>query len=138
MNNAFEALYTGVYIVIFITSVTIALFLFRSINEFAEDSYNYGNQATSESLIEATGETNLTLSADEVIPYYFNYVKKDIYQERSQNELNFNITIYGNNGSALANNLDYNGLRTRLGNYTYILKCTGETAGKPNFEIRRI
>lgn len=40
-ESAFQAIYTGVYIVIFIVSLTTALYLFNGISKLAEDSYEY-------------------------------------------------------------------------------------------------
>ncbi len=40
-ESAFQAIYTGVYIIIFIVALTTSLYLFNGISDLAEKSYEY-------------------------------------------------------------------------------------------------
>ena len=80
-ESAFQAIYTGVYIVIFIISLTTALYLFNGISSLAELSYDYGKIVTNQSVIESPNVESLYIDANQAISYYVNYVKKDEYDE---------------------------------------------------------
>ena len=94
-ESSFQAIYTGVYIFIFIAALTTTLYMFRNVNELAENAYNYGESVTTQSVITAPVEkTNLT--KEDLIAYYFNYIKKDKYNNESGQEENAytqNITL---------------------------------------------
>ncbi len=93
-ESSFQAIYTGVYIFVFIAALTTTLYMFRNVNELAENAYNYGESVTTESVITAPAEkTNLT--KEDVISYYFNYIKKDKYDEGSPNTNTINLKING-------------------------------------------
>lgn len=115
-ESSFQAIYTGVYIVIFIAALTTTLYLFNGINSLAENSYNYGNVITGKTVIEAPNENELNLNGNDIVSYYFNYVKKDKYESGSIPADISNIDININN------NYSYSRLITAVQNKNYFLK----------------
>ena len=92
-DSAFEAIYTGAYLFIFVAALTTALFLFRNVNELAENAYEYGQDITSKSLIDTESEVETPYyDASDVISTYFNYIKKDKYDETHE-EINMGYKI---------------------------------------------
>ena len=92
-DSAFEALYTGAYVFVFIIALTVTIFLFSSITDFADLAYEYEETSGDSSVIVDTPvNQNLLLSSDEVMSYYYNYVKKDIYGDDSKKE-SYNVII---------------------------------------------
>ena len=130
-DSAFEAIYTGVYIFVFIAALTIALYMFRNINELAENSYEYGIEMTSGTLIQDTEQKDRLLEANDVISYYYNYVDYDISDYK-----NVHVTIKDKNGTIINSGVNYNNLKGRLGNEKYRIKCIRvDTNGEYYFEI---
>lgn len=79
-DSALEALYTGAYIFVFIVALTITLYLFGSITNFADLAYEYNNDVQSgATIIETPVEQDILLNIDEVISYYYNYIARDLY-----------------------------------------------------------
>ena len=69
-DSAYEAIYTGVYVFIFIIALTVSLLLFNGINEVADLSYEFSNKISgSETLVNVPVEQNLLLSPSEVLSY---------------------------------------------------------------------
>ena len=100
-DSAYEAIYTGVYVFIFIIALTVSLLLFNGINEVADLSYEFSNKISgSETLVNVPVEQNLLLSPSEVLSYYFNYIQKDLYSTEFVNSKSgvvatkYNVTIY--------------------------------------------
>ena len=92
-DSAFEALYTGAYVFVFIIALTVTIFLFSSITDFADLAYEYEETSGDSSVIVDTPvNQNLLLSSDEVMSYYYNYIKKDIYGDDSKKE-SYNVII---------------------------------------------
>ena len=120
-ESSFQAIYTGVYIFVFIAALTTTLYMFRNVNELAENAYNYGESATTESVITASVEkTNLT--REDVISYYFNYIRKDKYDDRNENDYTKNIKL---DVDGIRNNMGYKALINSLradASYTLTIK----------------
>lgn len=80
MENSYEAIYTGVYLFVFVAALTIALYLFQGVNDLADRSYDYGKVVEGNAVIETDTEEKKYLSREDLISYYFNYIKKDNYE----------------------------------------------------------
>ncbi len=94
-ESSFQAIYTGVYIFVFIAALTTTLYMFRNVNELAENAYNYGEIATNQSVIQAPSE-DYKITGEELISYYFNYIKKDKYESDTNEYIqNIELTIDG-------------------------------------------
>lgn len=123
MENSYEAIYTGVYIFVFVAALTIALYLFQGINELADVSYDYGKTVTAGGVIETDTEDKKYLTKSDVIVYYCNYVKKD---NNEQSSIDFKVNVG-------LQNLNYKGLMDNLAEGNYELIQTG----KNSFEIKQ-
>ena len=76
-DSAYQAIYTGVYVFVFIIAMSATIYLFMTIIDYAELSYNYGNTALDSNLIENIPTTKYQLlTGSDVITYYYNYVKR--------------------------------------------------------------
>ena len=147
-DSAFEALYTGAYVFVFIIALTVTIFLFSSITDFADLAYEYEETSGDSSVIVDTPvNQNLLLSSDEVMSYYYNYVKKDIYGDDSKKE-SYNVIIKtkakdeaGANLSVISGESDMtiSELSDRLGkNNKYILRYKSvDNAGNVTIEIQK-
>ena len=133
-NSAFEAMYTGVYIFVFIAALTMTLYMFKNVNEVSENSYEYGMNTTSQSLIDESSEKDRILNANDVISYYYNYVDYDITDFK-----NVHVEIKDRNGAILSSGISYNDLKSRLGTENYRLKCVRVNSyGEYYFEIYKV
>ena len=64
-DSAFEALYTGAYIFVFIVALTITIYLFSSITNFADLAYEYNNDVQSgATIVDTPVEQDLLLTID--------------------------------------------------------------------------
>lgn len=92
-DSAFDALYTGTYVLVFIIALTITLYLFNSIIDFSDLAYEFNTKVEDNStIIDAPVEANRLLSGEEVLSYYYNYVKHDLYTEKVS-PVNYNVNI---------------------------------------------
>ena len=98
-DSAYESIYTGVYVFVFIIAISITIFLFKSISDLSEKSYEYGKIKTDLAVSEnVPSESIITLSGQEVVSYYFNYIRKDLYNPLSAPANKYyNVTINGVN-----------------------------------------
>ena len=147
-DSAFEALYTGAYVFVFIIALTLTIFLFSSITDFADLAYEYEETSGDSSVIVDTPvNQNLLLSSDEVMSYYYNYIKKDIYGDDSKKE-SYNVIIKtkakdeaGADLSLISGESDMtiSELSDRLGkNNKYILRYKSvDNAGNVTIEIQK-
>ncbi len=130
-ESSFQAIYTGVYIFVFIAALTTTLYMFRNVNELAENAYNYGEIATNQSVIQAPNE-DYKITGEELISYYFNYIVKDKYAEEF--DKNIELKISGMNVgsySSLINEIKSRGLDKQ-----YDIKVTNvDNNGKVHVEI---
>ena len=123
-ESSFQAIYTGVYIVIFIAALTTTLYLFNGINTLAESSYDYGNVITSHTVIEAPDENELNLNGNDIVSYYFNYAKKDKYESGSIPADIPNVDLIAET-NIINNNYSYSNLVTAVQSKNYYLKVSG-------------
>ena len=119
MENSYEALYTGVYLFVFVAAMTIAVYLFQGVNNLANNSYDYGKVVTGDAVIETDTEEAKYLSREDLISYYFNYIRKDNYDENNDDtELQLPVVeIDGIN----TNNLEYSELVGKLSKKNYYI-----------------
>ena len=119
MENSYEAIYTGVYLFVFVAALTIALYLFQGVNDLADRSYDYGKVVEGNAVIETDAEEKKYLSKEDVISYYMNYIKKDNYDENNDDkELQLPVVeIDGIN----TNNLEYSELLGKLSKKNYYI-----------------
>ena len=95
-DSTSTALYTGAFVMVFVSSLTISLFLFNSILDFSELAYNYNvNIADNQTIINTPVGAERLLSSEEVASYYYNYVSYDLYESGTKNN-NFDVRIYTN------------------------------------------
>lgn len=144
-ESTFDAIYIGVYVFVFIIAVSSAVFLYQSISEYAEQAYEYSHMIDSGSLILNTETSrNRILTGDEVLNYYYNYVKQDNYGEQKV-ETNYTVLINLNSKTETENlltntNLRYKEVAEQIGlNNQYLLEYREETAdGKKVIYISKI
>ncbi len=131
-ESSFQAIYTGVYIFVFIAALTTTLYMFRNVNELAENAYNYGEIATNQSVIQAPSE-DYKITGEELISYYFNYIKKDKYESDTNEYVqNINLKIDG----ITNNNLPYRNLLNSISSdREYNIKVTNVNNGIIDVEI---
>ena len=71
MENASEAIYLGIYTMIFVIALSLTVFLFSSMLDYSEEAYEYmhslGNDAV---VINAPANRHLLIDGQEVISYY--------------------------------------------------------------------
>lgn len=143
-DSTSTALYTGAFIMVFVASLTISLFLFNSILDFSELAYDYNiNVADNQTILNVPVGTERLLSAEEVASYYYNYVSFDLYGGDKNNET-YNVQIYTSTNINSSNllkadqSLTYRKLIDRLGsNTTYILSYELVNNGKPVIIIKQ-
>lgn len=89
-ESTMNALYTGTYVFVFIIALTVTIYLFNSITHFADVAFAFNNEtADNASIVEVPVSQNRLLTGEEVISYYYNYVKKDLYgQDNTQGNTN--------------------------------------------------
>ena len=147
-ESASQAMYVAVYVFIFIIALSASIFLFNSITEYAELSYEYGTRLLDNTLIiNAPTNKYRIITADQVISYYFNYINKDQYAEGTAEKTSnsYNITIKV--GNTVYNDLTntykefvafLNAQRTK-GYNNYVVKYTDETTdGKANIVLEAV
>ncbi len=117
-DSAFEALYTGVYVIIFITALSITIFLFSTMEKYSELAYEYQTTVQSGQLIENLPTSNYEiLTGSQVISYYYNYIAKDRYSSTtstsSSGEKNYIIEIHdGPDTYGSGSSLPYSNLKS--------------------------
>lgn len=104
-ESAYDALYTAAYIFVFIAALTVTLYLFNSIQEFSEIAYDFNrNKADGATSINLPVKGNRLLTGEEVLPYYYNYIKNDLYTtENNSKMVTYNLEIYGDGNVNLIN-----------------------------------
>lgn len=120
-SSATKAIYTGAYVFVFVSSLTITLFLFNSILDFSNQAYEFETMhVNNQVIINAPVEAERLLTSDEVASYYYNYIKKDQYAENISGKYKVEINVNGINSNS---NLTYKDLIGKLGaNNKYILR----------------
>ena len=158
-ESANDAIYIGVYVLIFISALSITIFLFTNIVKYAEKSYEFGQNETGSTVNNNAGTTynlgqdKVYLTTDEVVSYYYNYIKKDQYDSTAAGNVEYHVTIYYNTNpnsnskyeTGYTTTDDYNTLMSRLkcnNNEKYVLEYIKEVVSgstiKKYIEIKKI
>lgn len=150
-ENATEGIYIAVYIFIFIVALSATITMFYMINNYAELSYEYGNNIeNSGTLIENVPTTTYRIiTGSELISYYFNYIKPNssiynvvVYEKNNNGSVNTLFKPLDKNGKNGVNaNLDYKGVVAAIGDLskTYYLSyesAQSNTLGKQTVNIK--
>lgn len=86
MENANEAIYIGVYVMIFVIALSLSIFLFSSLLNYSEDAYDYIHaEDNSAMLVNVPANRYLILNGQDVISYYYNYISKDRFTNKNYN-----------------------------------------------------
>ncbi len=127
-DSTFEAMHVAVSIFVFIIAISATIYLFSSISELSERSYEYGKVKVDAAVSEQVPSENaVILDSSQVIAYYFNYVKKDLYLAPDATvKQEYKVTINTPSGT-LTNNLTYQQVLTSVGSTRkYILEYTSK------------
>lgn len=82
MNSISEALYIGIYTFIFVIALSLTVFLFSSLMTYTDQAFDYMHLSSNGALnVSLQSDRHLVLSSQEVLSYYFNYIKKDRLSE---------------------------------------------------------
>lgn len=142
-ESAYEALFTGTYIFVFIVALTVTIYLFNSMLDFSDLAYEFNTTVEDKStIINAPVEENRLLTGEEVLSYYYNYVRLDLYTAK-ESPINYNITIKKTvTGSSINSALEgksLNDVANEIGiDNRYILYYKGasyDAEGKKNIDI---
>lgn len=137
-DSAYQALYTGVYVFIFIIAISATIYLFVNMLDYSELAYEYGNKVTEGNIIENISDLRYRLlKGSDVIAYYFNYVKNDKYEKSDSINSQYNVEIWDKNGSRInENDLNYSKIKERIGydNY-YKIEYISESDEKAKIKI---
>ena len=138
-ESASQAIYTGAYVLVFIMSLTITLYLFNSIIDFSDLAYEYNVKSEDNAtIIDAPAEANRLLTGEEVISYYYNYVKHDLYTEKVS-PVNYNVDLKIGVSKEDLNNMSLLQISNAIGiDNKFILYYKGasyDAEGKKNIDI---
>ena len=82
MDSVNEALYIGIYTFIFVIALSLTIFLFSSLMSYTDRVYEYMHDLSNDGVnISLQADRHLILSSQEVVSYYYNYIKKDRLSE---------------------------------------------------------
>lgn len=133
MENANEAIYIGIYTLIFVIALSLTIFLFSSLMNYTDEAYDYMHKQSNDAVM-VTGEVNrhLILTGQEVLSYYYNYIKKDRYSDETVNSdtiVTINLNTKNETPLILDNkNLTYKEVSNKIGmNSKYILSVDNRT-----------
>lgn len=133
MENANEAIYLGIYTMIFVIALSLTVFLFSSMLDYSEDAYEYmhslGNDAV---IVNAPANRHLLINGQDVISYYYNYIKKDRFSDEDHNNnVIVSINLHTKDESPLMledEDISYKDLLEKVGlNNKYILTVGDNT-----------
>ncbi len=119
MDNVNEAIYIGVSAMIFVIALSLTIFLFSSMMNYAEEAYDFMHEVSNDGAVINTAVNRyLVISSEDVVSYYYNYIQKDRFNNPNYNE-NIVVSInYKTKDEApvyLADDLTYEGLIDRIG-----------------------
>ncbi|MEG2348786.1 MAG: hypothetical protein RSB67_03980 [Clostridia bacterium] len=136
-NSAIQAIFTGVYVLIFVAALTVTMFLFHSITDYADKAYEFGTKKAEGSVtISAPTNRYRILNSSEVISYYFNYVKRDLYGTDSiagTDKTKYSITLEKDNVEMTENFVDE---IKKDKKYILIYKGKNENTNEVNITIK--
>jgi hypothetical protein len=79
-DSAYNSLMLGVYVFVFITAISLTIYLFSSTVSLSDNAFNYGKVTTGDSIIETTSAPKYnTVTGSELLTYYYNYISTDKY-----------------------------------------------------------
>lgn len=150
-DNAYETLVMSAYIMVFLTALTATIYLFTSINNYADLAFDYGKKVPESSIstskaddpnivnpsIVASTSKQIIISGAELITYYYNYKNLDFYGA-TKPTLDYVIRI-GTTGD-ISNTLSYSNLISTINvnkNYTMVFEGY-DASGKANIRIYEI
>lgn len=145
-ESAFEAIYIGIYVFIFVIAVTSTIFLYNSISDYSDMAYEFSHKSDNGALIVGSeAQKNNIINGEEVINYYYNYIKKDKYDGSNEQNSNYVVSINLNGKGQTPNlitdtNLTYKELVQKIGvSNKYVIEYTKQTNdGKAMINISRV
>lgn len=143
-ESAFDAIYIGIYVFVFVIAVTATMFLYNSISDYADLAYEFSHKVDEGALIVGSEvQRNKIITGDEVINYYYNYIKKDKYDSNNNSNYIVNINLNGKNETEnllISTDLTYKEVVQQIGiTNKYLVEYTKETSdGKAIINITRV
>jgi len=133
MENANNAIFIGVYTTLFVIALSLTIFLYSSMMSYSEDVYEYLHSGTENGVLtNVPVNRHLIINGEEVISYYYNYLKKDKYTDNSYDTkatVIINLNTRNESEKILTDtSLSYKELVERVGiNTKYILTVQDST-----------
>ena len=133
MDSVNEALYIGIYTFIFVIALSLTIFLFSSLMSYTDHVYEYMHDLSNDGVnISLQADRHLILSSQEVVSYYYNYIKKDRLSENIvDNSVVLSINLNTKNESPIyleRTDLSYKDLMQKLGNNTQYILTVGRNS----------
>ena len=135
MDSVNEALYIGIYTFIFVIALSLTIFLFSSLMSYTDRVYEYMHDLSNDGVnISLQADRHLILSSQEVVSYYYNYIKKDRLSENIvDNSVVLSINLNTKNESPIyfeRTDLSYKDLMQKLGNNTQYILTVGRNSNE--------
>lgn len=133
MESVNDALYIGIYTFIFVIALSLTIFLFSSLMSYTDRVYEYMHDLSNDGVnISLQADRHLILSSQEVVSYYYNYIKKDRLSENIEdNSVVLSINLNTKNESPIyleRTDLSYKDLMQKLGNNTQYILTVGRNS----------
>jgi len=133
MESVNDALYIGIYTFIFVIALSLTIFLFSSLMSYTDHVYEYMHDLSNDGVnISLQADRHLILSSQEVVSYYYNYIKKDRLSENIvDNSVVLSINLNTKNESPIyleRTDLSYKDLMQKLGNNTQYILTVGRNS----------
>ena len=133
MDSVNEALYIGIYTFIFVIALSLTIFLFSSLMSYTDHVYEYMHDLSNDGVnISLQADRHLILSSQEVVSYYYNYIKKDRLSENIVDDsVVLSINLNTKNESPIyleRTDLSYKDLMQKLGNNTQYILTVGRNS----------
>ena len=133
MESVNEALYIGIYTFIFVIALSLTIFLFSSLMSYTDHVYEYMHDLSNDGVnISLQADRHLILSSQEVVSYYYNYIKKDRLSENIVDDsVVLSINLNTKNESPIyleRTDLSYKDLMQKLGNNTQYILTVGRNS----------
>ncbi|MBR2785159.1 MAG: hypothetical protein IKD74_04145 [Clostridia bacterium] len=135
MDSVNEALYIGIYTFIFVIALSLTIFLFSSLMSYTDRVYEYMHDLSNDGVnISLQADRHLILSSQEVVSYYYNYIKKDRLSDNIvDNSVVLSINLNTKNESPIyleRTDLSYKDLMQKLGNNTQYILTVGRNSNE--------
>ena len=133
MESVNDALYIGIYTFIFVIALSLTIFLFSSLMSYTDHVYEYIHDLSNDGVnVSLQADRHLILSSQEVVSYYYNYIKKDRLSENIvDNSVVLSINLNTKNESPIyleRTDLSYKDLMQKLGNNTQYILTVGRNS----------